>query len=292
MDFDVLFPDNRQKGETLTRQCQLVMLRMLKIFDFLCRKHQIEYFLYGGTLIGAVRHQGFIPWDDDLDVGMTRENYEKFVQLAVPELPDDIFFQSDETDAYFPACHSIEAKLRDKYSRYNGRPKAWHNGLQIDISVYDKVYLPHNLFIFIMNRILILLYRKRGNRMKVKFLQFVSKYSPIPLVYSSGFINNIKVLFRLGTNYFKPQEISNLVRARFEDLETWIPVGYHNYLIRRYGNYWELPPIYKQKGHHCNNNILQNFSPNDPELDDLDKPDPFTSCDHPKTLRWQKRPIA
>jgi hypothetical protein len=53
-----------------------------------------------------------------MDIGMTRENYEKFVQLAVPELPHDIFFQSDETDKHHPACHIVEAKLRDKNSSY------------------------------------------------------------------------------------------------------------------------------------------------------------------------------
>src|SRR4051794_13117596 len=70
MDFNQLFPDNRERGETRLRQSQLAMLRMLKIFDYLCTKHEITYFLTGGTLLGAVRHQGFIPWDDDVDVGM------------------------------------------------------------------------------------------------------------------------------------------------------------------------------------------------------------------------------
>ncbi len=97
MNFDHLFPDEREKGETRLRQCQLVMLRMLKIFDYLCNKHEIQYFLVGGSLLGAVRHKGFIPWDDDFDLGMTRENYEKFLDMAVPELPKDIFFQTPET---------------------------------------------------------------------------------------------------------------------------------------------------------------------------------------------------
>ncbi len=123
IDFDSLFPDNREKGETLTRQCQLVMLRMLKIVNYLCTKHDIKYFVTGGTMLGAVRHKGFIPWDDDLDVGMTRSNYEKFVQYAVPELPNNIFFQTDETELYYPSSHFMEAKLRDKYSRYSGELK-------------------------------------------------------------------------------------------------------------------------------------------------------------------------
>ncbi len=114
INFDHFFPDEREKGETRLRQCQLVMLRMLKIFDYLCNKHQIQYFLVGGSLLGAVRHKGFIPWDDDFDLGMTRSNYEKFVKKAVPELPHDIFFQTPETDIHYPSCVMVEAKLKDK----------------------------------------------------------------------------------------------------------------------------------------------------------------------------------
>src|SRR4051794_34030452 len=152
MEFDHLFPDNREEGKTRIRQCQLVMLRMLKILDYLCTKHQIEYFLYGGSLIGAIRHKGFIPWDDDMDIGMTRENYEKFVKYAVPELPGDIFFQNDETDPYYPPCSLIEAKLRDRYSSYKRdeitrKRNKFQDGLQIDISVYDRSYLPNNFLV-------------------------------------------------------------------------------------------------------------------------------------------------
>src|SRR5690606_12951138 len=139
-NFDVLFPDEREKGETTLRQCQLVMLRMLKILDYLCTKHDIKYFLTGGTLLGAVRHKGFIPWDDDLDVGMTRDNYEKFIELAVPELPRDIFFQNTDTDKYYPKTCNVDARLRDKYSSYEliGREEKGHLGLQIDLFIYDR----------------------------------------------------------------------------------------------------------------------------------------------------------
>lgn len=60
VDFDILFPDEREKEETPLRQCQLVMLRMLKIIDYLCTKHDIKYFLTGRSLLGVIRHQGFI----------------------------------------------------------------------------------------------------------------------------------------------------------------------------------------------------------------------------------------
>src|SRR3954452_2255792 len=138
MNLDKLFPDEREDGQTQIKQCHLVLLRMFKIFHYLCTKHEIKYFLCSGTLKAAIRHKGFKPWDDDLDIGMTRDNYEKFVKYAVPELPHDIFFQTPETDVY-PSCHGAEAKLRDRYSSYTiNNGKKWHQGLMLDILVYDR----------------------------------------------------------------------------------------------------------------------------------------------------------
>ena len=101
VDFSKLYPDNRQEGETVLRQAQLVMLRMLKIIDYICRKHDISYWMCSGTLLGAVRHKGFIPWDDDLDICMIREDYERFVEIAVNEFPEDMMLQTRETDPHY-----------------------------------------------------------------------------------------------------------------------------------------------------------------------------------------------
>jgi lipopolysaccharide cholinephosphotransferase len=297
MDFDNLFPDEREKGETLIRQCQLVMIRMLKILDYLCNKYEVSYFLTGGTMLGAIRHEGFIPWDDDLDVGMTRDNYEKFVKYVVPELPQDMFFQNDETDAHYPSCHIMEAKLRDKYSRYN-TGKRWHNGLQIDLSIYDRAYLPHNFFIYVLNRLLIFFFKKKGDRERAKVLRWISKHSPIPLVYSCSFIHGLKMI-GLGTNYIKAGEIESLIRTKFESMETYIPVGWNGYLRRRYGNYMQLPPEEKQRGfhsdriHYSDSNYMKLTSNGKPgKISIIDAPDPFTPCNHTKILYWKDRKIG
>mgnify|MGYP000078509559 CR=1 FL=1 len=80
----------RKDGTSITvRDVQLVLLEMLKDIDALCKKHNIRYWLTGGSALGAVRHKGFIPWDDDADIGMLREDYEKF-QRVVHELGDAI----------------------------------------------------------------------------------------------------------------------------------------------------------------------------------------------------------
>ena len=87
----------RKDGTSITvRDVQLVLLEMLKDIDALCKKHNIRYWLTGGSRLGAVRHKGFIPWDDDADIGMLREDYEKF-QRVVHELDDAYITQCFET---------------------------------------------------------------------------------------------------------------------------------------------------------------------------------------------------
>ena len=271
MNFDYLFPDNREKGETRLRQCQLVMLRMLKIFDYLCTKHEIKYFLTGGTLLGAVRHRGFIPWDDDLDVGKTRDNYEKFIQHAVPELPDDIFFQNIETDAFYRQKDYVDARLRDKYSSYSHTGKksnAWHEGLQVDIFVYDRSFLPHNFFVITQN---ILLKWLNSYKKRVRILKWISRYSPFLLVYASNYLQNYGLL--KGGTYIKEKEYSNLIKVKFEDMEACIPKEFDSYLKRQYSNYMELPSVDKRISNHqviC---------------------DPFTPCNHTEILHWKDRKL-
>jgi lipopolysaccharide cholinephosphotransferase len=106
-------PDNRLQGDTPLRQAQLVMLRLLKAFHGICEEEGLSYWLDAGTLLGAVRHGGFIPWDDDIDVLMPAEDYEKFCRLAQERLSFDMFFQTPDTDPGF-VCPWV--KIRDRYS--------------------------------------------------------------------------------------------------------------------------------------------------------------------------------
>ena len=120
-------------GSLLRRQ-QLRMLEILLEVDRICRKYDIQYWLSSGTLIGAMRHDGFIPWDDDLDIEMMRPDYLRLMQVLPGELPEWLVLQNDETDEnYF----YFYAKIRDRRSRMlepNGYDRIWREqGIYIDI---------------------------------------------------------------------------------------------------------------------------------------------------------------
>ncbi|MDR0430042.1 MAG: LicD family protein [Tannerellaceae bacterium] len=141
-DFSNMFPDNRAEGDTVLRQAQFVLLRMFKIIDYICRKHDIKYWMCSGTLLGAVRHKGFIPWDDDLDICMPREDYERFIRIALDEFPDDMILQTRETDPtykYLP----LPCKVRDTKSLILSpgfEDEESRKGLFIDIFPADRYH--------------------------------------------------------------------------------------------------------------------------------------------------------
>ncbi len=121
------------------RAHQLVMLDMLRELDRICRKHDIPYMLYAGTLLGAVRHEGFIPWDDDLDVIMLRADYQRFLQVASTELDNRYYLQGEYSD-HWPMFFS---KLRRNgtacIERYIPKDDQTHMGVYIDIFPCDNL---------------------------------------------------------------------------------------------------------------------------------------------------------
>ena len=121
------------EGSLLRRQ-QMRMLEILLEVDKICKKHDIPYWLSSGTLIGAMRHDGFIPWDDDLDIEMLRPDYLRLMEILPQELPDWLALQNSETD---PNYFYFYAKVRDRRSRMleqNGYDRLWQEqGIYIDI---------------------------------------------------------------------------------------------------------------------------------------------------------------
>lgn len=133
--------DVRLAGENMLRQVQLATVRMLAAFDTICRKHDIKYWMWRGALLGVSRHSGFIPWDNELDIGIMKADYQKFRSFS-HELPSDIFLQNGTSDTAFgTAKHTILAKLRDKGGCFGYCLRTgckFHDGMMIDIFGFEE----------------------------------------------------------------------------------------------------------------------------------------------------------
>ncbi|KTC97850.1 LicD family protein [Legionella erythra] len=262
--------DNAQQDGRL-RQAQLKMLDMLKIVDAICQQHELDYWLEGGTLLGAVRHQGFIPWDDDMDISMTRQSYEKFLRIAPSLLPKHVWLQTAETDkGYYNLA--VPLKIRDKDSRFiewhERGDEPYQQGIFIDVFVYD--HMPANpvkrkLYKWLAKKTVRLsrhkychvplggharLYEVLGQffpkRMLDALLQGIiqranADKSPY-LGYGFDCVNS---------NLLPLTAIYPLKRARFESAEFNIINQAEAILTQLYGDYLTPPPIHEQIMKHC-----------------------------------------
>lgn len=122
------------------REHQLAMLEILKELDRICTDADIHYMLFAGTMLGAVRHRGFIPWDDDADVVMLRPDYERFLQAAKSSLDKDRFFLQAEFSEHWPMFFS---KLRMNgtacMEKFVPRDRAQHQGIYVDVFPADAL---------------------------------------------------------------------------------------------------------------------------------------------------------
>lgn len=126
------------------RKMQLVQLDMLVDFDRVCRKNKINYVIFGGTMLGAIRHKGYIPWDDDADIAMLREDYEKF-KKHMNELDSNIcYFQDNTTDPYYRWGYGKLRRTGTKYVRVGQEHLKSKNGIFIDVFPMDDI--PKSIF--------------------------------------------------------------------------------------------------------------------------------------------------
>ena len=256
------------------RKVQLVLLEIAKEIKRVCDDNNIKYFLDSGTLLGAIRHFGFIPWDDDLDIGMMREDYEKFCRIAPQCLKEDYFLQTWENDDYYALPF---AKVRKNHTVYveNKASKRAKNGFYVDIFAYD--YAPKS------NREKEILLKKLANIERILLMK--CGYEPwnsankIDIVKRFGYLpyqirsvlnektNLIKQYEALATSvshsseiypqigivkgYFIPYKVfGEGIDHTFEDEIFRIPEDYDLYLTSMYGDYMTLPPVEKRENLH------------------------------------------
>lgn len=253
---------SKYNGERTTlRSAQMRLLDMLLEFDRICRKNNIEYFISGGTCLGAIRHGGFIPWDDDIDVDVWHTDYTKLENILPKELSDNYFMQTPKTDDGF---YRLYMKVVDKKSRVdygeseNNRQFIRHKGLSIDIlplrhvysyrlkRVIDRVYYPAFKIKRTKNRqnlyktyaALALEPIMRLTAATARMLTFLSPMENVSHEYGTGMTPKLR-----HSTLFPPRPIE------FEGYKVMGPAKPNEYLRGLYGNYMTIPPEDKREIH-------------------------------------------
>lgn len=125
--------------ENKLRKLQLTQLEILEYVDEFCKKHNIKYSLYAGTMIGAIRHKGFIPWDDDLDIFMPREEYERFIKLWNEYQHEKYLLQNKENTPNFTQSFTKIRKKNTRFIQEDDLNKDYHTGIFIDVFPVDRI---------------------------------------------------------------------------------------------------------------------------------------------------------
>jgi lipopolysaccharide cholinephosphotransferase len=257
------------------RQAQLVQLEILSELDKFCKNYNISYNLVFGTLLGAVRHKGFIPWDDDIDVGMLRKDFDYFNSMF-PLDYDGYFLQNYNTDAHYYRQFSRLRKNNTTYLQNGYQDLGIHHGIFIDIFPLDDVSPSKVSEIFRCELILLLEKINRLRNYKVTkdrnlFIRIISKIAKLSTliinkekydklityllkgnkksIYVSS-LSNWPDRKKVKRNLIKKEDFLNSIQIDFESHQFPAPRKYHQYLTNIYGDYKKLPPIEKRQPHH------------------------------------------
>lgn len=248
-------------------------LIILKEIKRICENHDITYFLSSGTMLGAIRHNGFIPWDDDIDIAMPLPDYRKFIRICKEELSDKFFLQNYTTDFN---DHQPFTKIRMNNTTYL---PDWHPNYHIHhgfwVDVFPVVRAPKNKYLFRIKKALVMLsnYIQIGDFIEANYNEFYEKlgkrrlklvllFNKLPIklrIHIHNFVlsfvlKNPKKDKPLATLWMTisplPLNIyDELIPHVFEDDAFPIPKRYHEYLSLIYGDYMTFPPENERDGH-------------------------------------------
>lgn len=264
-----------------------VNMKLLKEVDRICRKYKIKYALDAGTLLGAIRHGGFIPWDDDVDVVMTRANYEKFLKVVRRELSEGMTFVEPDSYNNGKAFYDFVSRIMyDKsQKRVDSKQMEFYDDkltkLWVDIFVLDA--LPDGKISKPLTKLMhcIVYGLALGHRYEIKYSDYqgimklfvgvlsnIGKLIPFKVTYKIWKRLCVKDVKKNTSLYFysnyppnylyvemKKEWNDNVKTVLFENEEFYIPEGWEPCLVQLYGDYMKLPPVEKQVPDHSDMEI-------------------------------------
>lgn len=270
------------KQTVSTQQLHEIQLEILDEFIRLCHKHDLRYVMMGGSCLGAVRHHGMIPWDDDIDVGLDRSDYNRLIEICKQELKPEYFFQHFDTEKntgfIFGKIRKNHTQMIEEYDKHIDM----HHGIWIDVFPFDYVADDMEQFKRDYHRVLFLrnlLVVKQGYKMPDKygwiqkveyffarlFTKLISREQLIFMLkdemtkYNESTTNT---LFPYGCAWAEKERISkdefyDTISMDFDGRSVSVFRSYDSYLKRMYGNYMEIPKDKEgTSGHQVSNVIL------------------------------------
>lgn len=257
------------------------LIDVLVHFINFCEEHNLTYYVSGGTLLGTIRHKGFIPWDDDIDIMMMRDDYDKMLELIRKEKIDSQYkFINPETDPYFPKAFTRFANSRTTMIPLKDALYKYNHGCFIDIFPVDRIpdsesarkpYFKRcrlywdlllalgryksnigtlglsskkKLFYYLLLPVFALQIITPGRLFK-SFNRYASQYNNKPETS-----NEIATVMFSGANprcIFQPEDFSETIQMPFESIYVSVPVNYDSILTHAYGDY--MTPV-KQASEH------------------------------------------
>ncbi|MBE6825202.1 MAG: LicD family protein [Ruminococcaceae bacterium] len=268
---------------TRTRTIQKIDLVLLKEFDRVCRKIGVNYFICGGTMLGYKRHGGFIPWDDDIDVGMLRADYDKFIKEANKHLDKDFFLQTRQSDPKIPYLFSKVRLNGTSYITNYNELRDFHKGICLDLFPFD--FVPNSLserhkfvqkalfwsnvhFETVNHQIEKVIYDKKSDSVFEWFSRIVTQVKRlviklVPLKFTEYMYLRKATKYNSKANKLKLNTVASFLPTYtyadiqdikyqdivFEGVTVMALENMDKFLTMQYGDYTILPPQHLRVGH-------------------------------------------
>lgn len=255
-------------------EIQIIELDILRTIQDTLSKHNIKPFLIGGTLIGAIRHNGFIPWDDDIDIGLLRKDYEAARIILMKELPEGYLYCDWKTDVEFPYNFGKVRKRNTAFVHGGDAHLKYHHGIYVDIFPIDtcaddiekaRQEIEHVKKLRSMVDLYYMNPKKYGMNRPV--------WQRVAHKFGKAFINVSKVQSKIDSfckchenldssltclylgiygkkDIYERAWFDDVITKTFEEVDCYVPIGFNEYLTRVYGDYMQLPPVEKRVSHH------------------------------------------